>query len=358
MSDRVTIAPVGPNPYSYPSPAMAYGPMPTSPAQPATSYQGSPDQLYLSAYPPLASGVSPTVAPAAAPSIPLLPVLSGLLQQLQALVNRWLSAPGTPPAPGDQPPSRPATNFVISSFNVLGNSHTAPGGNKPGWDPGTVRIRSAAKLLEQHDVDVVGFQEMQRPQLKAFLEVAEDRYAVYPNLSKGTKDTDNAIAWRKDKWELVKPGSLEIPYFDGHKRKMPLLLLRNRQTGQEAYFLNVHNPADTRDHLNQERWRDQATGLEVELVNRLRRETGLPVFVTGDMNEQAEAFQHFTQGTDLAAANEGPGGKLPKQVGIDWIFGSPDVTFRGYTRDRSTIEHKTSDHPMVVSRARIDGASS
>ncbi len=245
------------------------------------------------------------------------------------------------------------TDLVISSFNVLGSSHTTPGGEKPGMDSGVTRIRRAAKLLNEHKVDVVGFQELQSDQLREFKKVAGDKFGVYPGEKLPGQANANSIAWRKDKWDLVKADSIAIPYFGGHKVDMPVVLLRNKETGQEAYFTNFHNPASTRKHPDQEKWRDKATDLEIDLVNRLRK-SGKPVFLTGDMNEREEYFNRMSKGTDMNAANEGRDGR-PRQMGIDWIFGSSDVSFSGYVKDQGKLVRDTSDHPMIVSKARIHG---
>ncbi|MNR87384.1 Endonuclease/Exonuclease/phosphatase family protein [compost metagenome] len=338
--------------YAIPSSAIA-PPMglPTN-AAPA-SYQGLLDRLHLASQTPPPAPALPLTPAASNP--PSLPGLSGLFQQLKALLDRWLT-PAVPSAPAPPAPRSKKTDFVISSFNVLGSSHTTPSGEKPGMAAGTTRIRSAVELLDRHDVDVVGFQELQGDQLKEFLKVAGDQYAVYPGFALGKRETVNSLAWRKDTWELVKPGSINIPYFDGHQRKMPVVLLRHRETGQEAYFANFHNPANTRKFGDQERWRDAATEKQIAMVNRLRRETGLPVFVTGDMNEREEYYDKMTRGAAMVSADTGPKGQRPKKMGIDWIFGSAGVKFSDYTQDRSALVKKTSDHPMIVSKARITGS--
>jgi exonuclease III len=346
---------------------MAFIPTSTAiPPLPSAAYRGLLDQLRVAAQssptvgaPTVTPTVTPNISPAVAPGAQPIPVLSGLFQQLKDLLARLLSASADPllETQTPKPPQKP-TDLVISSFNVLGSSHTVPGGERPGMEPGPARIRSAVKLLEQHQVDVVGFQELQEDQLREFQKVAGDRYAIYPGFALGKRESVNSIAWRKDKWELVRPGSIEIPYFNGNRRQMPVVRLRNRETGQEAYFANFHNPADTKRFPDQERWRDLATEKQIDLVNRLRKETGLPVFVTGDMNEREEYYDTLTRQTEMVAANSGPRGQRPKQMGIDWIFGSPDVHFSNYTRDRSALVKRTTDHPMIVSKARIDGHES
>jgi hypothetical protein len=213
-------------------------------------------------------------------------------------------------------------------------------------------MKGAVQLLKQHDVDIVGFQEMQGDQQRAFHKLAGDEYAMYSGSLRGHKDPNNTIAWRKDKWDLVKGDTVEIPYFNGQIRKMPYVLLRNKQTGQEAYFANFHNPADTAQFHHQEAHRDEATRREVALANQLRK-TGKPLFLTGDMNEGNEYFGHMTKGSPGMHASASPNGRAPKKPGIDWIFGSPNVSFTRYVRDRGALVKRTTDHPMIISRARI-----
>src|SRR5690349_12194944 len=55
----------------------------------------------------------------------------------------------------------PSTTFTVSTFNLLGSSHTPVGGRRA---PGTTRMVWANQLLAKHGVDVVGFQEMQADQ--------------------------------------------------------------------------------------------------------------------------------------------------------------------------------------------------
>lgn len=318
----------------------------------------------------------PAGTPAAAPVAPAAPVqmapapvsaqfnwqpwttgLSNVLQQVSSFFSH-LFPPATPTPSGPVTPPTPSSgkgsDFVVSSFNVLGSSHTKAGGEKPWMGSGPERVRNVATLLRQHHVDVVGFQEMQHDQAAEFKRVAPE-YTVYSTThGKGkSPDTENSIAWRKDKFALVKGSTLDIPYFGGSIRHIPVVLLRDKQTGQQVYVINTHNPADTAKHHQQERFRDEATRREVALVNQLKA-TGIPVIVTGDMNEKNEAADHFTKEAPMHAAMAGKNGKLPKNTGIDWIFGTNgNVSFSQYGRDRGALEQKTSDHPMVFSHAHI-----
>jgi Ca2+-binding EF-hand superfamily protein/endonuclease/exonuclease/phosphatase family metal-dependent hydrolase len=258
------------------------------------------------------------------------------------------AGPGSPAAKGD-------TDVVVSSFNILGSSHTAAGGNKPGMASGPERMKGAVKLLKQHGVDIVGFQEMEPNQKKTFLRMAGDQYGIYSGSKGGKPDPANSIAWDKSKWELVKGDSVAIPYFNGNIRKMPVVLLRNKKTGQETYVANFHNPADTKRFHHQEKYREQAERIQVALANRLRK-TGRPVIITGDMNERDDYHRAMTKGSPGMHASNMKNGRL-KNPGIDWIFGSPNVTFSRHVRDRGALVQRTTDHPMIISRARLKAGS-
>jgi hypothetical protein len=223
---------------------------------------------------------------------------------------------------------------------------------------GPTRIKWVASLLGRHDVDVVGFQELQLDQLATFLRSTGGTYDVYPGSVKGGRGSNNSIAWRSQTWEMVDSYTIPIPYFNGKRWPMPVVLLRNRDTGLSAYFTNFHNPASTRKHPDQRRWRRLALDLEVAMVNRLVRETDYPVFLTGDLNSRNVAFCTLTGQAAMIAANGGSNGgscQLPDPLGIDWIFGSADATFSGYLADESRLVSKTSDHPMLVTQVRIGG---
>jgi len=270
--------------------------------------------------------------------------LSGAKPSPQAIVP-GSSIEGGPPTKQTLP-----TLFTMSSFNVLGYGHTAPGGNRKGFADGRTRMRWQIDLLGAKDVDVVGFQEFQPEQYDEFRTVVGKTWGVYPGTELSRAATHNSIAWRKDTWRLLEKRTIPIPYFDGVRIRMPVLRLENLTTLQQVWFANFHNPANARG--NAQRWRDEATRLEVGLANRLRAETGLPVFITGDMNEKDRYFCRMTGGAPMIAADggsNGPGGCRPPQpIGIDWIFGPVETMFSNYLSDRTPAVRRTTDHPMVT----------
>jgi endonuclease/exonuclease/phosphatase family metal-dependent hydrolase len=239
--------------------------------------------------------------------------------------------------------------FRVASYNVLGASHTSAGGNKPWYPSGAGRMVTVVDQLGRLDVDVVGFQEYEPVQHRAFMRLTAGRFGAFPGAEKGR----NSIAWRKDTWRLVSAHTIAIPYFRGKPAKMPYVLLEHVETGRAVYFINVHNPASSRKRGDNERWRDVATARQSTLANRLRERTGFPVVLTGDFNEREEAFCSVTSQTGMNAANGGSndGACRPPAVSrIDWIFGSPELTFSGFRR----LESAASDHPLIYADAQAD----
>jgi hypothetical protein len=253
-----------------------------------------------------------------------------------------------------EPP--PETTFRVSTFNVLGASHTSPGGNKKGWASAATRMGWATSIVQGYDVDVVGFQEFESPQVNTFLSHTAGRWAVYPGNS---GDPRNSIAWRTDTWELVSSATVAIPYFRGRTVQMPYVRLRNIASGQDVYFINVHNPASTGRWGDNERWRDAATAREIALINQLHGED-VPVVLTGDFNERDEIFCKVTGSGAMVSASGGTAGgggcAPPSGMGVDWIFGSSAIEFDGYVSQRSGLVQRATDHPFVVASATIPPA--
>lgn len=278
------------------------------------------------------------------------------------------AAPAPTPKPTKPPrPHRPKPapvrhlDFVIGTFNALGASHTAGGGTHARYASGSVRGAWAGSIVKRNDASVVGFQELQAPQLHTFMRSTGGSYAAFPGLSMGALNSENSIVWRTDSWMPVQRETFSIPYFGGHPRLMPAVLLANRATGLEAWFVNVHNPADTQAHPHQERFRNRAMSREIGLVNRLKA-SGLPVFFTGDLNERDLAFCRFTGEAGMTSASGGShrGACLPHHPeDVDWIFaadtGRSTVAFSGYRAERDALVRRTTDHFVPFSQVEISG---
>jgi len=253
--------------------------------------------------------------------------------------------------------------FVVSSFNVLGSSHTTGSkGRKGRMASGPSRAGLAGQLLTAHDVDVVGLQELQANQVRPLLGATGNAFSIYPGLNGGLpRDSENSIAWRTSEWDLVTASTVSIPYFHGRSRNMPVVRLKHRASGREMYFMNFHNPATTPRWGDNSAWRAKATQIEADLVNRTVAKAHVPVFVTGDMNDRDRYFCAITAWTPLHASNGGKNADgtcaPPEPSHVDWILGTPEAEFIQHIADRGTWVRRATDHPMIVSRVRIQNLS-
>lgn len=268
--------------------------------------------------------------------------------------SKWLANYVGRPMPGTSLFDN--SGFVLASFNVLGASHTDGASRYPGYAWRTPR---QASLLAGYGVDVVGLQEFQKRNRAAFRTATGTTYGIYPTdemlAAKPRTDTENSIMWRSTTMEFVSGTTFDVPYFDGHVRKMPIVLLRHRASGREAYFINVHNPASIREYGDQTYWRRKAIEIERAKVIELRA-SGKAVFLTGDLNDRAPAFCPLTAGKLMLAPNSIPSMTcaMPKTLyGIDWVLAAGPARFSRYGYDWKPKDQRLTDHPIVWARTHI-----
>lgn len=296
-------------------------------------------------------------------------VLSCLIALVPAAVGGSVHAEAVTLAVGPAPAGRlsrqpaAATTFRVATFNVLGASHTGPRGDNAKYPSAKKRMGWAVQLINEHQLSIVGFQEMEHVQYDRFTVLAGGAFATYPGRDPDQLVVANNIAWRTDTWRLMSATTFSVPYFYGKLSRRPLVLLQNVHTGQEVYVLNTHNPADVRGKAK--RWRDQAVRTEAALINQLRAtHPDIPVLLTGDMNDWSNFFCPITA---LAPVHSYSGGThvltpvdqcTPSQPRsqIDWVMGTPDVTFSGFTRFRDAVEARTSDHSLFWADATVAAA--
>ncbi|WP_170970349.1 endonuclease/exonuclease/phosphatase family protein [Nocardioides jishulii] len=254
--------------------------------------------------------------------------------------------------PTVQPPG--TTSFRIASFNLLGAGHTdGKNPKRKGWANSAQRLKWSRQILDQQKVDVVGFQEMHASQVQQW-PVNNPDFESWPLHKYSHAVGHNTISWRTSVFKMVKAKTIMIPYFNGVEQRMPYVLLEHIASGQRMWLYNVHTPANIGG--NHQKWRDIGFKRAIELANTLRTEDpNVPVFMTGDMNDREKFFCPTAAGTDLVAANGGyASGSTcvpPKPIQIDWIMGSPPVTFTDYASVRTPLVKKTTDHPVVVATA-------
>lgn len=265
------------------------------------------------------------------------------------------AATGSAPPPATAGPVEPAgqVELTVTTFNVLGSQHTAPGGSARHYAPGRVRTEWAADLVLSTGSAVVGLQEVQADQLATLRRVLGPTWAVWPGHALGGRGVPQTLIWRDDLLEATWTGSITVPFVD-QQRPQPVVVLRHRASGRELAVLNVHN--SPKDAQGREDERDRAEEIEVAEVRRLRAE-GLPVVLVGDLNEKAEVFCRFTAETDLRAAqggaNDAAGCRPPAVLRVDWVFGSVDLTPGGFSLDASPRVRRVTDHAVLSSRVRL-----
>lgn len=251
---------------------------------------------------------------------------------------------------------RRSFTFRVASYNVLGASHTTGRKARPGYAGYARRMAPQVALMEGHDVSVAGLQEFQHPQSNMFSRIRAG-YGIYPGVQLGARLSQNSIVWRTDTWEVVKQQTTPIPYFGGHRVPMPQVLLRHRDSGRLVWFGNFHNPANIGgDHA---RWRQLAVRIEASLAKSLGSD-GTPVIMTGDMNDREKFACPFSQQSGMHSPNgartTSSGCQTPRQMSVDWIFGSSALSFSDYAEDWSSRSRHLSDHPLIAATVTAPGA--
>ncbi len=243
--------------------------------------------------------------------------------------------------------------FRLATWNILGASHTGPGADQhPTWASGAARVPGMISVLNRWGTDVAALQEVQPSQRHAIEGASGGGYAMFPPPGTGG---DNRVVWRTSTFAQVDGGTFTIPYFNGHKTPMPAVLLRQRSTGKAAWFLAVHNPAETGTYHHQGGYRVAAVAKERGVVRSLVG-SGHPVFLLGDLNATGAAFCPLTAGNLLRSASGGTGSPVchqPAHPQIDWVFAAGHAGFTGYRVDHTPEQTRVSDHPIVITQAHL-----
>ncbi len=242
-------------------------------------------------------------------------------------------------------PSRRTEVFKLATFNVLGASHT-------GARSGVRRTRGLARLLGSRGVSIAGLQEFEKVQYRTFLRLTHHRWGVVTVPRGKGIDTRNAIVYNRARFRLLSKSSVLIPYY-GPQVRVPVARMKSRRTGKVFYVMNTHNAADV--HGPAWRKRRVAVRRQVKKLTQLRSR-GATVFFTGDMNDRAKVHCAVTRRGRFKSASGGSIGRRcspPRRNGIDWIFGTRDVSFTRYVADRTPRARGVSDHALVITRVRM-----
>lgn len=262
-----------------------------------------------------------------------------------------LGPPEEPP-PARRPAARRRSGFVFNlvTFNVLGSNHTSPRRDAGEFSPARIRAEWMIDYLRKIRAGVVGFQEIQRDQMGWFTREA-DAYEVWPGTSEEGDGLQTTIAWKKNTWDLVETDLVAIPFIT-QTRHMPLVKLQHERTGRSIWVMNVHNAPQGRQQQ-----RNIAVQREIDRLQKVVGK-GDPVFLVGDFNERQRAFCEVTGQLGFVAPRGGShdGKRCQPPSGfmrVDWIFGSPDVDYSGYTEDRSALVEMITDHSVLRTKVSV-----
>jgi hypothetical protein len=235
----------------------------------------------------------------------------------------------------------------IGSFNVLGSQHTAPGGSRQKYPPASTRTAGAAGVIGSHDVDILGTQELQADQLRDLQN--RTGMAAWPGFGWGDKETDNSILYDPGVVEVVSGSSFTIPFM-GTPRPQPIVRFRHEATGREFYVVNTHPSAGGGSYLAERR---QGQAALVNVVDDLESE-GVPILVTGDMNDREEFYCRVMPAAGLVASNGGSYGSgcqpPPSPLPVDWVVGT-GASWSEYRRDTTPTDRRISDHFFISALA-------
>jgi hypothetical protein len=239
------------------------------------------------------------------------------------------------------------SSFRIGTLNWRGASHyqTNP---YPGERPYRERMPTMVSKISASGASIIGFQEFEPPQAEAFLRATNATWGVVKGrASNGEPATANSIAYQPSQWKVEEVRYVSIRY--GRPTiQVPLARFTSLVGLGSIWVLNTHHPAQSVGGT--EAMRNQAVAAEAEVLQKLLAdEPNTPLFFTGDMNDQARFKQLF-----LALA---PGWSTanPRENQIDWIMGSPQVTFSGAVVDHSTNDkaRNYTDHPFVHASVQL-----
>lgn len=240
-------------------------------------------------------------------------------------------------------------SFRVATFNVLASQHTEPGGQHGSWPSAGWRTPQTVGYIRSHDVDVVGLQEVKSGQLSGI--TAGTGFRAWP----GGSDPDNSIIWDPAVFEFVSGDAFHITFMHS-VRPQTILRLRHKATNLEFYFLNMHASAGGGKYAGS---RAAGHNTAAATVNRLKSE-GIPIFLTGDMNDREAFFCRVLPPTGMVAAVGGStagGCRPPGGMPVDWVVATPQVDFTGFVNDKSPVARRVSDHHFVAATATIRAAS-
>ena len=217
--------------------------------------------------------------------------------------SEWLQTTSVTPAVETPSPcrgTRPASSSPASTSWATRTPSLAA--TDQGWASSRTRMRGAVQLFDRYGVDVVGLQEFQptrsgpSSEPRAAATRSTRRRAATPTTrSPGAAPAGNSSAPRRSRSPTSTATSGQCPSSGCATSRRGGQHLRQRAQPGRA-------PSG---HPNQGAHRAEAVRREIAAVRALTTTYELPVFLTGDLNDRAEAFCAFTAGGSMTAAAGG-----------------------------------------------------
>ncbi len=254
-------------------------------------------------------------------------------------------------------------NIKAATYNVRYDA-AADATNGDSW---TERKGAVAKLILDHDFDIVGTQEandMQMPELAELLPEYDYIYHPYGNTQ---RYGHNCITFfKRDKYELLDKGTFwysptpdveSVGWDATDYRLCNWGKFRDKATGREFFYFNSHL------YWRLEEARAKSGAVLVEKIKEIAGEK--PVIAVGDYNSRPETPQVkdiLSLMNDAYAISETtPAGSFDTDLGggnfvgpangrIDFIFVSKGIRVKDYTvvEDKRANGHYPSDHLPIV----------
>ncbi|GAB3868554.1 hypothetical protein GCM10028801_44670 [Nocardioides maradonensis] len=280
----------------------------------------------------------------------VIPIVGGQSDVNAALACGLLGGNNTAPAaagPGQ---------VAIGTLNWRGASHYGKNPH-PGERSYQVRVPNMIQAIDAAGVSIVGFQEFEKPQSDAFKAQAGGTWSLVSSRKGRHVGFDDAIAYQPAAWSVASVHYVKIPYFNTETDSIPFVHFVSTSGSGDVWVLNTHNPANVGGNQAGNR----ATAIRHEasaLAAVARANPSAGIVMTGDMNDRSQFKNAMIR---ALAANDQRGWTFanPNSKGIDWILGSPSVTFSGTVVDQSTNDnaHSFTDHPFVHTTASVGSSS-
>ena len=208
-----------------------------------------------------------------------------------------------------------------------------------------MRIRYTYELLDEADVDVIGFQELTSRQLQGFRELAGDSWRLYPGNRLDDAAAQSSVGWRTDVWRLITADNFPVRASRTTKVRIPFVLLENLETHERIFVVNTYNPVRSVDAASGA-WQKMADQAVMAKVDKLRR-SGIPVVVTGGLIGKNGELCRLSRKHQLVSPSQSAVRDCG-QPSDDQIFGTRGLRFSNFSITRAGLVGKATDAPLVT----------